>query len=124
MPANFSRCSSKECLITGYDVVISDGVANGTIEAQLVNSCNTLHDACRAKAILMRALNDWLENEGEAAVTCLNCDCPTGGVGVTFVASSYTLVYTTTVAAPVSPVTVNVPLPFPTYNVAGTTTTP
>ncbi len=80
MPANFSRCSSKECLITGYDVVISEGVADGTIEAQLVNSCNTLHDACRAKAILMRALNDWLESEGETAVTCLNCDCPSGGV--------------------------------------------
>ena len=124
MPADFSRCSSKECLITGYDVIISDGVALNTIEVQLVNSCNTLHDACRAKAILMRALNDWLESEGEDAVVCLNCDCPTGGVGVTFVTSQYKLVYATTVTPPVSPLTINVPLPFPTYNVATTTTTP
>jgi hypothetical protein len=120
MAINFSACSSRECHITGYDVVIEDGPdAGNEIQAAIVDPCNTLHDKCRAKSILMKALSDWLDANGTAAEQDIYASCcyaggacgSKGGPDMTYYPGTQVLVLVTTATAPVSPETGNVPLP-------------
>jgi hypothetical protein len=136
MPANFNRCSNRACHITGYDVIVSEAPEVGLVQFQLVDDCNTLHDAVRVKYILVRALKDWLAFNDASDAICASCLYPTGGPGMTFIHATSTLLFETSVAAPVVPVVVNVPLPLPenvnlfadvattTTPAPGTTTTP
>lgn len=121
MPADASRCSNRACHITGYSVSIAAGDVTGTVELVLIDSCNTLHDACRAKAILVKVYKDWLENQDESTEVLASCrdnfKCVGGGPGFTYYHGTHTLVVETTVSAPGELETVTVPLPLTCDNV-------
>ena len=117
MAINFTACSSRECHITGYDVVVELGPTGGTIQAAIVDPCNTLHDKCRAKSILMKGLSDWLVGAGATAAQlaiyaecCYGCGAK-GGPDMVYYAGTQVLVLTTDVSAPGAPETGFVPLP-------------
>jgi hypothetical protein len=116
IPYDFSRCSRRNCHVTGYDVVAEAGAEAGTVQFSLVDPCNTMSDPCRAKAILLKVYRDWLMFLGESDDVLANCKyadgCPQGGPGMSFYYGSMTLVVETALAAPVAPVTVFVELPY------------
>lgn len=122
MAKDFGRVSRRH-YITGYNVVISAGLADN-IEFVLQDPCNTLSDPCRAKAILVKAYKDYLLDNGvtpvaaDTACKTLCCPCDMGGADVSFYAYTYTLSFATTaVGAPATALTVFVPLPLPCDNV-------
>lgn len=126
MPSNINNV---ECWITGYDVTIkeSDTVA-GTLELSIADSCNTLHDNARVKAILIKVYKDYLINDGVTQDPMASCvyahKCAKGGPGMSFVNRSGVLsvdpavsVPGATVTMPGSPITKTVTLPMGCGNV-------
>jgi hypothetical protein len=118
MPSNINNV---ECWITGYDVTIkeSDTVA-GTLELSIADSCNTLHDNARVKAIL---INDGVTQDPMASCVYAH-KCAKGGPGMSFVNRSGVLsvdpavsVPGATVTMPGSPITKTVTLPMGCGNV-------
>ena len=123
-----TRCNSRECHITGYSVVIEEGTVDDTIQLTLTNTCNTLHDACRAKAILLKVYKDYLVDDDvldDPKTACVyNHACSGGGPGMAYYNKLYQLVVdpavntpSATVTTPASAVTVTVPLPMTCANV-------
>lgn len=115
MAADFSRCSSRECHITGYDVVVEEGADSGTVQVSITDPCNTLSRPCDAKAILVKVYRDWVESiagDTDLISACVyNDKCPSGGPGMAFYYGTKTLIVTTSETAPVSPLTTTVALP-------------
>jgi len=116
-----ARCSSRECHIDSYVVEVKAGTVSGTVDFTIVDSCNTLHDNCRAKAILLKVYTDWLEDQDESTDVLSTCRdnyrCVTGGPGMDYYNYAQKLVVTTALAAPESPLDVTVPLPLDCVNV-------
>ena len=73
MPSNISVCRNGECRVYGYPVTIQPGADAGEIDVTLIDTCTSLNDFCRAKDILVRALVDWLSNEGESTEGLMPC---------------------------------------------------
>ena len=128
MADDFTRCSSRECHITGYDVTVDEGTVTDTIEFTIVDACNTLHDNCRAKAILVKVYQDYLIDDGvldDPKAACVYAQkCSSGGAGMAFYNKTYVLVVdpavnvpAATVTTPASASTVTVALPITCANV-------
>lgn len=100
--------------ITGYDVVASDN-GDGRVKFVLQDPNFNMRDGVEAKAILMKAAQDWLTaNSGTEAIytdgdQCQKC--PGSNSNVDFYYGSKTLVVTTAAAKPGAPETATVPLP-------------
>lgn len=113
MPAVPARCSKRECHITGYDVLLTDGGA--TIDAIIVDDCGTLTQKGLAKQILLKAIQDYLtalpSTESVYQDHTSLCPCPTGSANVDFFYGDLHVEYTTAETKPVSPTTVTIALP-------------
>jgi hypothetical protein len=115
MAADFSRCSSRECHITGYDVTIEDNTG-GVVKLTLADPCGTMSRACDAKAILIKGYRDWLvqvsATSDPSLATCVfNDKCPNGGPGMAYYHGSRELLVTTSETPPVAPLTATITLP-------------
>ena len=126
MPSNINNV---ECWVTGYDVTISeDAVIAGVLKLTIADTCNTLHDNARVKAILVKVYKDYLLNDGVTQDPTANCvyahKCAKGGPGMSFVNSTKILsvdpavsVPGATVTMPAAPITKTVTLPMGCGNV-------
>jgi len=128
-----ARCSNKSCFVTAYDVTIEAGDVEGTVELNIVDPCNTMQDNCRAKAILIKAYKDWLDNQDESTAgltSCRDTFCVGGaGTSLTYYNADQKLVAVTAVTAPSTQLVATVTLPLSCDNVTfadpdATTTTP
>lgn len=110
------RVSRNECHITGYNVVIEAGDEADTVKLTLVDTCNSLSGACRAKTILIKAYKDYLADNGASTDVLANCKyasmCPQGGPNMTYYHYDYVLeVAESSVLPPTEELTVFVDLP-------------
>lgn len=122
MPANISVCRNGECRVYGYSVTIQAGANAGEIDVNLIDTCSTLNDFCRTKTILVRALVDWLSNEGESTeglMPCRDTYCVSQtNTGLACFSAENKITYTNpSGVVPASSQTVNVPLPMTCDNI-------
>jgi len=125
--AELTYCSkTKECFVGSYDVTfIRDPVVATSLRVCLVDGCNTLHDVCRIKKILFRAVADYFADNDEVIELCAECgydnDCPGFAHGDFYKADSCIVLDLVAMGSaltpPVTAVTVTVPLPFTDANV-------
>lgn len=106
-----------ENYISGYSVTASAG-DSGEVDFVLTDTCGSLRDFCRMKAILTKVAEDWLTNQSstESVYDDNGCnssfdECKQTGSNVVFSFGAKTLILTTAEDQPAEPVTVTVPLP-------------
>jgi hypothetical protein len=109
--SNPSRCSKVECYISSFDVVITPGT--NTLTAVITDTCNQVTECRMMKAILSKAISEYLEDE-EIDLPDGNCkfNCCDGIYGVNYVVNTLTATLDITGVSSGDPVTYEVTPPF------------
>lgn len=83
MALNASRCSSRECNITGYTVDLT--LNSGDVTFEIVDDCNTLTSQRLMKLVFQEvAALFYADNDLTESVCGTNCECGFGPAGWDF----------------------------------------
>jgi hypothetical protein len=92
MPLNASRCSNRECHISGYTVVGSEN--GGVVTFVIQDPCNTLTSQRLMKLVFQKAYNMFIAANELTGSSCEgNCECPFGPAGADFYFATKTMTF-------------------------------
>lgn len=112
---NPSRCSKRECHITGFDVTVTPGT--NTVSAVIVDPCNQITECRMAKAILTSALTEFFADEDLTLPDgACKSNCCDGIYGAEYVVATNTVTLAFTGIVAGAPVTYEVTPPFGVVN--------